>query len=149
MVKSGLEFILKLTEPLQSCCCPVQKYLPRMAELAWQLSRYLWRGSVNFKINSRPLFTIIFKVKNDNFKTRDFSPLIERVLTGVSILKMLIGFAHIFCTKIEDLRKVSNFAVTRVVSVKWKTYFRVRNRCSPLNKRSLRKFKKKMVNVAP
>ena len=41
MVKSGLEFILKSTEPLQSCCCPVQKYLPRMAELAWQLSRYL------------------------------------------------------------------------------------------------------------
>ena len=41
MVKSGLEFILKLTELLQSCCCPVQKYLPRMAELAWQLSRYL------------------------------------------------------------------------------------------------------------
>ena len=41
MVKSGLEFILKLTEPLQSCCCPVQKYLPRLAELAWQLSRYL------------------------------------------------------------------------------------------------------------
>ena len=41
IVKSGLEFILKLTEPLQSCCCPVQKYLPRMAELAWQLSRYL------------------------------------------------------------------------------------------------------------
>ena len=83
MVKSGLEFILKLTEPLQSCCCPVQKYLPRLAELAWQLSRYLWRGSVNFKINSRPLFTIIFKLKNDNFMTRDFSPLIEWVLTGV------------------------------------------------------------------
>ena len=70
MVKSGLEFILKLTEPLQSCCCPVQKYLPRLAELAWQLSRYLWRGSVNFKINSRPLFTIIFKLKNVNFKSR-------------------------------------------------------------------------------
>ena len=84
MVKSGLEFILKLTEPLQSCCCPVQKYLPRLAELAWQLSRYLWRGSVNFKINSRPLFTIIFKLKNDNFMTRDFSPLIEWVLTGVT-----------------------------------------------------------------
>ena len=82
MVKSGLEFILKLTEPLQSCCCPVQKNLPSRAELAWQLSRYLWRGSVNFKINSRPLFTIIFKLKNDNFKTRDFSPLIERVLAG-------------------------------------------------------------------
>ena len=87
MVKSGLEFILKLTEPLLSCCCPVQKCLPRMAELAWQLSRYLWRGSVNFKINSRPLFTIISKLKNDNFKTRDFSPLIERVLTGVMKVK--------------------------------------------------------------
>ena len=83
MVKSGLEFILKLTEPLQSCCCLTQKYLPRMAEMAWQLSRYLWRGSVNFKINSRPLFTVIFKLKNDNFKTRDFSPLIVRVLAGV------------------------------------------------------------------
>ena len=84
MVKSGLEFILKLTEPLQSCCCPVQKYLPRMAELAWQLSKYLWRGSVNFKINSRPRFTIIFKLKNDNSKTQDFSPHIERVLADVS-----------------------------------------------------------------
>ena len=42
---------------------------------------------MNFKINSRPLFTIIFKLKNDNFKTRDFSPLIERVLFGVSDLK--------------------------------------------------------------
>ena len=38
---------------------------------------------MNFKINSRPLFTIIFKHKNDNFQTRDFSPLIERVLVGV------------------------------------------------------------------
>ena len=29
MLKSGLEFfILKFTEPLQSCCCPVQKNLP-------------------------------------------------------------------------------------------------------------------------
>ena len=32
----------------------------------------------------RPLFTIIFKLKNDNFKTRDFSPLIKSVLAGVS-----------------------------------------------------------------
>ena len=77
-------FILKFTEPLQSCCCPVQKYLHRMAELAWQLSMYLWRGSVNFKINYRPRFSIIFELKNDKFKTRDFSPLIERVLTGVT-----------------------------------------------------------------
>ena len=42
MVKSGLKiFILKFTKPLQSCCCPVQKNLPRKAELAWQVSRYL------------------------------------------------------------------------------------------------------------
>ena len=98
MVKSGLEFILKLTEPLQSCCCPVQKYLPRLAELAWQLSRYLWRGSVNFKINSRPLFTIIFKLKNDNFMTRDFSPLIEWVLTGVPIC--IFSFTNVNLEKV-------------------------------------------------
>ena len=57
MVKCGLEFfILKFTEPLQSCCCPVQKNLPRKAALAWQVNRYLWRGSWNFKIFfSRPL----------------------------------------------------------------------------------------------
>ena len=42
MVKSGLAlFILKSYVPLQGCCCPVQKNLPRMAELAWQVSRYL------------------------------------------------------------------------------------------------------------
>ena len=35
------------------------------------------------KIISEPLFTIISKLKNDNFKTRDFSPLIKRVLAGV------------------------------------------------------------------
>ena len=41
-VKSGLDFfILKSYQPLQSCCCPVQKDLPRRAELAWQVSRYL------------------------------------------------------------------------------------------------------------
>ena len=26
-------------------------------------SRYLWKGSVNFNVNSRPLFTTIFKLK--------------------------------------------------------------------------------------
>ena len=36
-------------------------------------------GSVDFKINSRPLF----KLKNVNFKTRDFSPHIKRVITVV------------------------------------------------------------------
>jgi hypothetical protein len=52
MVKSGLDFfILKFTKPLQSYCCPVQKNLPRKAELAWQVSR----SSVNFKIKRLPL----------------------------------------------------------------------------------------------
>jgi hypothetical protein len=41
-MKSSLEnFILKFTEPLLSCCCRVQKNLPKKAELAWQVSRYL------------------------------------------------------------------------------------------------------------
>ena len=60
-VKSSLEFfILKFTKPLQSCknICP-----ERLNWRAWQVSKYLWRGWVNLKDNSRPLFTIIFKSK--------------------------------------------------------------------------------------
>jgi hypothetical protein len=42
MVKNGLEkIILKFHVPVQICCCPVQKNLPRRAELAWLVSRYL------------------------------------------------------------------------------------------------------------
>ena len=119
MVKSGLEFILKLTEPLQSCCCPVQKYLPRLAELVWQLSRYLWRGSVNFKINSRPLFTIIFKLKNDNFKTRDFSLLIERVLAGV---KASYEASQMFCFRTQCiLNKTFETPCTKLRRRLWMT----------------------------
>ena len=51
MVISGLEKnILKFHNGLQNCCCPVQKNLPRKAELAWQVSRYLWRGTEDFEI---------------------------------------------------------------------------------------------------
>ena len=65
----------------------------------------LWRGSVNFKINSRPLFTIIFKLKNDNFKTRDFSPLIKRVITGVLYVKVkIIDFHEKMSTKSSTFR---------------------------------------------
>ena len=39
---------------------------------------------MNFKKKSRSCFIIIFKLKNGNLKTRDFSPLIERVLAGVN-----------------------------------------------------------------
>ena len=39
---------------------PSAKNLPRRAELAWEVSRYLWRLPWNFKmIFSRPLFNII------------------------------------------------------------------------------------------
>ena len=55
---------------------------------------------MNFKINSRPLFTIIFKLKKDNFKARDFSPLIERVLDGVSCL---VGNANIHFNQSKNL----------------------------------------------
>ena len=49
MVKSGLEKkLLKFHVPLQSCCCPVQKKLPRKAELAWQVSL---KGHVEFQNN--------------------------------------------------------------------------------------------------
>ena len=67
MVKSGLEkFILKFHVPFQSCCCPVQKKLPRKAELAWQISRNLWRGSWNFKTIFLDHFSPSFKAQNGN-----------------------------------------------------------------------------------
>ena len=78
MVKSGIEFILKLTEPLQRYLLSCQANSANLGRYFCTGQQQLWRGSVNFKINSRPLFTIIFKPKNDNFKIRDFSPLIER-----------------------------------------------------------------------
>ena len=84
MVKSGLEFILKLTEPLQRYLLSCQANSANLGRYFCTGQQQLWRGSVNFKINSRPLFTIIFKLKNGNFMTRDFSPLIKRVLAGVS-----------------------------------------------------------------
>ena len=83
MVKSGLEFILKLTEPLQRYLLSCQANSANLGRYFCTGQQQLWRGSVNFKINSRPLFTIIFKLKNGNFMTRDFSPLIKSVLAGV------------------------------------------------------------------
>ena len=51
---------------------------------------------MNFKINSRPLFTVILKLKNDNYKTRDFSPLIERILAGVTYVHFFSGEKNFF-----------------------------------------------------
>ena len=83
IVKSGLEFILKLTKPLQRYLLSCQANSAILGRYFCTGQQQLWRGLVNFKINSRPLFTIIFKLKNDNFKIRDFSPLIKRIIIGV------------------------------------------------------------------
>ena len=82
MVKSGLEIILKFTEPLQIyllSCLANSAILGRYCTRQQQI----WRGSVDFKIKSLDNFLPSFLSKNGNFKTRDFSPLIKRVLAGV------------------------------------------------------------------
>ena len=97
MVKSGLEFILKLTEPLQRYLLSCQANLAILGRYFCTGQQQLWRGSVNFKINSRPLFTIIFKLKNGNFMTRDFSPLIKRVLAGVRVSHSKVNKVILLC----------------------------------------------------
>jgi len=47
-----------------------------------------WLKSCGFQKKYRPCFIIIFKLKNGNFKTRDFSSLIERVLAGVDYIEV-------------------------------------------------------------
>ena len=64
MVKSGLEFILKLTKPLQRYLLTCQANSALLGRFFCTGQQQLWRGSVNFKINSRPLFTIIFKLES-------------------------------------------------------------------------------------
>ena len=96
MVKSGLEFILKFTEPLQRYLLSCQANSAILGRYFCTGQQQLWRGSVNFKINSRPLFTIIFKLKNGNFMTRDFSPLIKRVLAGVTYAWVFLSFFDSF-----------------------------------------------------
>ena len=73
IVKSGLEFIFKFTEPLQRYLLTCQANSDLLGRFFGTGQQQLWRGSVNFKINSRPLFTIIFKAKN----------VIEWVLVGM------------------------------------------------------------------
>ena len=55
---------------------------------------------------ARPLFTIIFKLEIDNFKTQDFSPLIERVLVGVPCFLSLWIFP--FPHAVNGVRKLRN-----------------------------------------
>ena len=81
MVKNGLEFILKFTKPLQRYLLPGQLGHSGQIFLNWAAATLKGLGEFQNK-KSRPLFTII-PVKNGNFRTQDFSPLIKRVLTGV------------------------------------------------------------------
>ena len=64
---------------------------------------------MNLKINSRPLFTIILKLKNDNFKTRDFSLLIERVLAGVFYFRILACSQPFRCS--SKMKSLSKFKI--------------------------------------
>ena len=90
MVNRGLEFILKFTKPLQRYLLSCQA---NSAILGWYFctgQQQLWRGSMNFKI--------MFKQKNGNFKTPDFSPLIKRVLAGVESL----GFCNFLQNSVQN-----------------------------------------------
>ena len=82
MVKSGLEFILKLTEPLQiPAKLPGQFSHCGQIFLHWAAATLKGLGEFPNK-KSRPILPSFLR-KNGNFKTRDFSPLIKRVLAGV------------------------------------------------------------------
>jgi hypothetical protein len=60
MVKSGLEFILKFTEPLQRYLLTCHTNSAQMGRFSGTGQQQLHRGLVNFKIKkSRPFFTII------------------------------------------------------------------------------------------
>jgi hypothetical protein len=117
MVKSGLEkIILKFNDGLQSCCCPVQNNLPRKAELAWQVSRYLWRPPWNFKIFfSRPLFTIIFKPKMVSNLCKFFSCIVgTRNLQCLSFLLYVLILLYVLFKK-----KNLNHFLPSFLSPKW------------------------------
>ena len=88
IMKNGLDIFLKSNEPLQRYllrCLANSAFLGRFFCSGQQL---LWRGLVNFKIRNsrhiRDMYMIYFK--NVDCKTRDFSPLIKKVLAGVEIL---------------------------------------------------------------
>ena len=87
-MKSGLEkIILKFHDGLQSCCCPVQKNLPRKAELAWQVSRYSLQATVEFQSQkwcqiSVRIFCVLPATKNLQCDIRSFVDLQGRGCLG-------------------------------------------------------------------
>ena len=83
MVKSGLEFfIFKFTEPLQ-------RYQANFFALG---SSNPEGARLTSKQKILDHFSSSFVYKKVNFKTRDFSPLIERVLVGVSSVHLVVEF---------------------------------------------------------
>jgi hypothetical protein len=74
------------TSPFRVTAAQCKKNLPRKAELAWQVRRYLWKGLWNFKIFFLDHFSPSFLSQNWQFQDSRFSPLIERVLAGVSVV---------------------------------------------------------------
>ena len=72
MVKSGLEFFIRIAAAKCKKICPERLNWPgRLAGIS-EGARWISKKNLDH------FFTIIFKLKNGNFKTRDFSPLIER-----------------------------------------------------------------------
>ena len=67
---------------------------------------------MDFKKKSRPFFIIIFKLKNGNFKTQDFSPLIEIVLAGVGCQL----FSHLTSNNNKNVKKLAT-AFDRALSL--------------------------------
>ena len=76
---------------------------------------------MDFKKNLDHLSSSFFKLKNGDFKTRDFSPLIERVLAGVYYL------AHRIQYPIPKLLFLSNEIFLREQQQinNWETLFRI------------------------
>ena len=86
-MKNGLDFLLNTLSPFKDTW-PGQFSLSGQIFLHW--AAVTLKGLSEFQNKkSRPLFTIIFKLKNDTFKTRDFTPLIKRVITGVRCVASL------------------------------------------------------------
>ena len=119
MIKSGHEFILKFTKPLQRYLLSCQANSAILGSYFCTGQQQLGKGLVNFKIKSLNHFYHPFQVKSSNFKTRDFSPLIKGVLAGVARLSQPTWLLETweYCTTIKSTSfTASNWAF---VSMKW------------------------------
>ena len=65
---------------------PSAKMCPE--RLNWP-SKYLWRGSLNFKKKNLDHFSTLFFNQKCSFMTVDFSTLIERVLASVNSIRIM------------------------------------------------------------